>query len=1113
MASEVLRIRIRADSGNTAAVFNDISRNILGMTVGAAGARSGMMGLGAALSGAQITGRLAAAMFGAAAYGVYSMGSAMIQAAGAQDQFRVSMTALLKDTAKVDQVTSAVKRFADATSFSNEAVFQVAQNLVAAKVPLNNLIPTLQMLGDVSLGNAEKFSGIATAWYQIIAKGKLTAEEINQIAERGVSVWSILAEETGKSVPELQKLAEAGKLTVDAYMPILQRGLAKNYAGSLKEASNLSTNLLVNITKSITNFAAAIGAGLGDTVNPFLQFLAQAFQRAALYAKALTQSAIWARFTQSLQAAAEALAPIIKGIGIAGFIGLIRVVQILTPLMYFFAAALRGIAFAATQAMQFLKPLQDTFRRIATQIKALDWQGLWTSIKEQSSDIGTKIGTLLLEVISIAWKEFRKNLAPQLSTLAKDILDGIAKAIADHPKEVLVGALVAWVLSGMRGLPGGIRGQLNWGTIIAGMFSVADIETGIETMDFGLVAQGIATAIAAGFINVRLGPAAALLGALLLRTVVQDVRQSFADKDWPGFWSDILGIIGAGIALASGAPLVAGLALALGPGFIEQVFLKIKEDIKKYDFGSLELLIFGVISGVFTTVFLGLPAAIGAAVGTVVGLIALRITRGLQGLLTGQGINWRELFSGVLALVVGGLLLVFTGLPVIVVAGIAGALVVFGPAIYDALAAGFTWSMEKIQGYWQSLTERAKTWMKAGVIAWVGEAISIGLLAAVGVISLPMAGLAAIGAAIVTGIILGLQYFQPNIFQWIADFFRAFMETIKRYYGIESPSTVMAEVGQSIVEGLYLGLVDGLAAGWDSMTASFQSWVDDVGIWFEDWKTKVFTVSMYALFSAQGLIDAIGTGFQHTWDMAKLAVQSTLDGVVAWFRSWATGEGGFATKLLEFFSQPDSMTKGIEAMWNGAKSLVSSTLDSIIEYFRSWTTSDFAKKLQDFFGADVISNAIKNGLKAAWEGAKGVLSGFVTDAKNAVSNAFSGMTGGGGGGGGNSGGGLTRDEYYWDKKNSGISAEQADAMARAKYGFAMGGSFRVGGSGGTDSQLVQFRASPNETVTIRRPDQGGGGLVIQTMNVYADSYQGGQDAARAIRDALGGQRKMLFATT
>lgn len=46
------------------------------------------------------------------------------------------------------------------------------------------------------------------------------------------------------------------------------------------------------------------------------------------------------------------------------------------------------------------------------------------------------------------------------------------------------------------------------------------------------------------------------------------------------------------------------------------------------------------------------------------------------------------------------------------------------------------------------------------------------------------------------------------------------------------------------------------------------------------------------------------------------------------------------------------------------------------------------------------------------------------------------------------------------------------------FGFADGGSFKVGGSGGTDSQLVAFRASPNETVSINKPGQGGGGVTI-----------------------------------
>lgn len=36
--------------------------------------------------------------------------------------------------------------------------------------------------------------------------------------------------------------------------------------------------------------------------------------------------------------------------------------------------------------------------------------------------------------------------------------------------------------------------------------------------------------------------------------------------------------------------------------------------------------------------------------------------------------------------------------------------------------------------------------------------------------------------------------------------------------------------------------------------------------------------------------------------------------------------------------------------------------------------------------------------------------------------------------------------------------------------FATGGDFTVGGSGGTDSQLVQFMATPGEQVSVRRPD-------------------------------------------
>jgi hypothetical protein len=60
------------------------------------------------------------------------------------------------------------------------------------------------------------------------------------------------------------------------------------------------------------------------------------------------------------------------------------------------------------------------------------------------------------------------------------------------------------------------------------------------------------------------------------------------------------------------------------------------------------------------------------------------------------------------------------------------------------------------------------------------------------------------------------------------------------------------------------------------------------------------------------------------------------------------------------------------------------------------------------------------------------------------------------------------------------------------FGFASGGSFTVGGSGSTDSQLVAFRATPGEEVSVRTPAQqgaGGGVTIVQNISIDARSDQ------------------------
>lgn len=97
---------------------------------------------------------------------------------------------------------------------------------------------------------------------------------------------------------------------------------------------------------------------------------------------------------------------------------------------------------------------------------------------------------------------------------------------------------------------------------------------------------------------------------------------------------------------------------------------------------------------------------------------------------------------------------------------------------------------------------------------------------------------------------------------------------------------------------------------------------------------------------------------------------------------------------------------------------------------------------------------------------------------------------------------------------AGANAQVAGALGGLIPGFAHGGSFRVGGSGGTDSQPVMFMASPNETVTIQTPQQRAQAPVaaapapnvqvqlVDDIGGVVDSYFGSPAGARRLTQQI-----------
>ncbi|MFD2752379.1 tape measure protein [Virgibacillus siamensis] len=180
----------------------------------------------------------------------------------------------------LNSASAAAKMVADLKELAVKSPFEFAGLQEAAKTMMgmgfagDQVVPMLYSLGNAVAavgGSTEEMKGIALAIGQIQAKGKLSAEEVNQLAERGVPAWQLLAKEMGKTPAQLMKLAEEGKLLSNQVIPLLMKGLNERFDGAMDEMSDTFQYTVANIKETATQQLAGVTKPLFDEIKKDLQ--------------------------------------------------------------------------------------------------------------------------------------------------------------------------------------------------------------------------------------------------------------------------------------------------------------------------------------------------------------------------------------------------------------------------------------------------------------------------------------------------------------------------------------------------------------------------------------------------------------------------------------------------------------------------------------------------------------------------------------------------------------------------------------------------------------------------------------------------------------------------
>ena len=193
---------------------------------------------------------------------------------------RKSLEVLTGSLTKTNEIIQELQDFGAVTPFTSSELIEQTKRLKAFGFETEELVNTTKRLSEVAGATGADLTGIATAFGQIRAKGKLQQEENLQLLERGVDITTELKRITGLQGDAFEKAQRQGKIGADlvnqALINLTNEGGAF-FGGATAQAETLN-GLFSTLVDSVQNLARTIGGTLEPVIKSALSFATKGVQ-------------------------------------------------------------------------------------------------------------------------------------------------------------------------------------------------------------------------------------------------------------------------------------------------------------------------------------------------------------------------------------------------------------------------------------------------------------------------------------------------------------------------------------------------------------------------------------------------------------------------------------------------------------------------------------------------------------------------------------------------------------------------------------------------------------------------------------------------------------------
>lgn len=182
------------------------------------------------------------------------------------EKYTTGFTNMLGSAEAAQQVMSQIQEDAAKTPFDVASLTQANQYLISAGENASYARNTIMALGDAvsATGGNDELNRMSQNLQQIANTGKATAADIKQFAYAGIDVYGILADYTGKSTAEVQKMTISYDLLTQALQAASEEG--GRYYNSMDTQSQTMNGRVSTLKDNVSQLAGLMTGDLSSGI-------------------------------------------------------------------------------------------------------------------------------------------------------------------------------------------------------------------------------------------------------------------------------------------------------------------------------------------------------------------------------------------------------------------------------------------------------------------------------------------------------------------------------------------------------------------------------------------------------------------------------------------------------------------------------------------------------------------------------------------------------------------------------------------------------------------------------------------------------------------------------